>query len=913
MKRFRTALVFAAILLLVCCWTAMAEEEGNSRLSAPDQPGQEDLLNQELWRFAKGTEYEVAERHIEEVREKRQAAAVEEIELPNGWKIIPAGQQVEVGRLPEEAVFYAGKIVVLNTGYYYHKKEEKDKDKDKDKDKKKLPEVSEEPEISIVDPAAGKVVKVLYPGSLFPCAVVGADGDLYISGGYDQCVYHYDKDFKLVKKYSVNGYAAGLAPIDNDHIAVVYLVVGKTGQGMLAILNTKTGMIKNEVETGYFPHTVRYLNKKLYVTILGEDKLNVYNSEGIFKKSLPVGKTPQDICRDPEANRLYVVNTGSDNLSVVDAEKDDVVSEIAVGSRGEGFGCGPTSCAVDPVHPERLLVTLAYSNAVGIFDKNDYKPLGFIRTAWYPTKVIAVPGEDWVAVLSAKGIHARRPKGKGPLLARRPNRNGPQPIWDRSNEDEYVLTLLTGTLGIIPRDQIIETNSRDTWKKQVEAGAPISAFSDVMPHKRIRHVFFIVRENRTYDQVLGDLGKGEGDPYLTLFGEKITPNAHKLANEFVTLDNYYANGEISVLGHSYTTSGYASPFMEWLGNMSYSGRYDTYPFGSVPAVCSPKYLWDELEKKKIDYRIYGENYFLYTRAYRIIEENFKADRDPQAKQFYEQMMKVAADPDRGNELYMFYQAHPFPQPGSVDEAKELLENRHAVAREISEFLLGKGKYSLAEPPDSIDKDKLRGQIAEYIYHYPIAYRSWDLKYSDLERVRAWKADFEKQLKQIKSGHDMPKFHYIWLPNDHTAGTSSGALSPFQLVAQNDAALGIIINTISHSPIWKESLILITEDDAQNGPDHVDATRTVALAVGPCVKRGAVVRDRYDQLSMLRTIEILLGLDPLNQNDALAVPMFDIFGKNPDETAYELPQPSNQLVETDLIRYKRLLEGEKKQP
>jgi YVTN family beta-propeller protein len=589
MKRFKPGSIFAAVLLIVFCWTAMAEEQRSSRNSAPDQPGEEDILNRELWRFAKGTPYEEAERHIEEMR-KTEPAPTAEVVLPNGWKIAPAGRQFAVGRLPEEAVFYEKHIVVLNTGYY-----------------------SKEPqEISIVDPASGEV-KVLHPGSLFPCAVAGLDGDLYISGGYDQVVYRYNNKFELVQKYPVQGYAAGLAPIDQDHLAVVYLVVGIDpkyeksdiyGRGKLAILNTKTGKIEHEKEAGYFPHTVRYLNKKLYVTILGEDKLNVYDSQANLLKSLDVGKTPQDICPDPQANRLYVVNTGSDKLAVVDAGKDEVVSKIPVGSQGEGFGCGPTSCAVAG---DRLFVTLAYTNAVGIFDKREGKRLGFIPTGWYPTKVIT--GKEVVAVLSAKGIQARRPNVRG----------------------EYVLTLLKGTLGIIPPDQI-EANL-PAWTRQVEEGAPIYGFrKGIMPP--IRYVFFIVRENRTYDQVLGDLGQGNGDPYLTLFGEKITPNAHKLARQFVTLDNYFANGEISALGHSYTTSGYASPFMQLMSNMAYSHRYASYPFGCVPALNSPKYLWDVLEKKNIDYRIYGENYFLYTRAQRIIKESFEPGSDL-AKEFYD--------------------------------------------------------------------------------------------------------------------------------------------------------------------------------------------------------------------------------------------------------------------------------------
>lgn len=872
MNRLRTALILTAAWLIVCCCSVQAQELRNSQAMLPDEPGEENILNRELWRFAKGTPYEMAERHINAARQAQPKAPAAEVVLPTGWKIAPAGRQVGVGRLPEEAIFYAGHIVVLNTGYY-----------------------NKEPqEISIVDPASGQVVKVLYPGSLFPSAVAGIDDDLYISGGYDHTIYRYNNKFNLVKKYSVQGYAAGLAPLDRDHLAVVYMVVNvapksakqvQYGQGKLAILNIKTGKIESEVDAGYFPHTVRYLNGKLYVSILGEDKLNVYDTHANLLKSLQVGTTPQDLCPDPQAHRLYVVNTGSDNLSVLDTKKDEVVGRIAIGSPGYGFGCGPTSCAVDG---DRLFITLAYKNAVGVFNKRDGKCLGCIPTGWFPAKVIL--GNKWVAVLSAKGIKSRRP-----------NVNGPQPVWKMSNEDQYVLTLLKGALGIIPRAQI-ETNL-PAWTRQVKEGSPLYGFHQGLKLP-IRYVFFIVRENRTYDQVLGDLGRGNGDPYLTLFGQKITPNAHKLAKQFVTLDNYYADGEISVLGHSYTTSGYASPFLEWLGNVAYSGRFASYPFGSVPATCSPKYLWDALDAKGVDYRIYGENYFLYTRAFRIIQENFGPNSD-QAKQFYAQMMKLAADQDRGNELYRH--AYLFqPQPASVAAAERLLLESPPAARELSEFLLGND--SLVAPLRT--NAQLRRQFGAYLYHYPIAYRSWDLRYSDLDRARVWRADFENQLKH----GSVLQFQYIWLPNDHTAGTAKGALSPYQFVAQNDAALGLIIDTIAqHKAIWKQSLILVTEDDAQNGPDHVDATRTVALAAGPWVKRGAVVRDRYDQLSMLRTIEVLLGLSPINQNDAMAVPMFGIFAQHPDYTPYAMPPPSKYLTAADALRFKRFLAGGKKQP
>src|SRR5207244_10958639 len=189
---------------------------------------------------------------------------------------------------------------------------------------------------------------------------------------------------------------------------------------------------------------------------------------------------------------------------------------------------------------------------------------------------------------------------------------------------------------------------------------------------------------------------------------------------------------------------------------------------------------------------------------------------------------------------------------------------------------------------------LRRKFADYLVHYPFNYRSWDLTVSDLERAQVWKADFEKQLQRGQ----VAQLHYIWLPNDHTGGTNPKYLTPYQLVAQNDAALARIVETISHSPIWKESLILVTEDDAQDGPDHVDATRTVAFAVGPYVKRDAVVSDRYDQLSMLRTIEILLGLNSLNLSERLAVPMFGVFTETTTYKTFVPAAPSSRLAPSD---------------
>jgi YVTN family beta-propeller protein len=581
------------------------------------------------------------------------------------------------------------------------------------------------------------------------------------------------------------------------------------------------------------------------------------------------------------------VNTGADSLSVIDTQTDRVTSTISVAQRENRFGASPTSCSLDR---NQIFVTMGNTNSVAVLDRKTQKQIGLVPVGWYPTKVLT--SGDRLVVLSAKGIRARHPNPNGPPGA------GP------SRRGDYVLTLLKGAVSIIPRAEV-QKNLRP-WTDLVNRSGPV--FSPQTGFNLpIKYVFYIIKENRTYDQVLGDLGRGNGDKNLTLFGRSITPIQHQLADEYVTLDNFFCNGEISVLGHSFTTSGYASPFVEWMGNLSYSYRWNSknnpcavpqltctsggYPFGMVPAMFSPSYIWDNLDERNVDYRIYGENYFLFTRAYKILTELYGAQGEL-PKKFYTKVVDTAgAGEDRGtefNELGASYTG----RADTREHAYQLLGDT-TFAGKLSKFLTGDDSLAVALKGD----DRLRRRFADYLYHYPFSFRSWDLKTSDLDRVREWKKDFETQ---IKLDH-VAQFQYIWLPNDHTDGASKKILDPFQFVAQNDIALGRLIETIARSPIWRQSLILVEEDDAQNGPDHVDATRSIAFAAGPYVKRNAVVSDRYDQLSLLRTIELLLGLKPLNLTDSMAVPMFGIFTDRPDFKSFVAAPPSERLAGADQER------------
>ena len=856
----KIALLFGLFWLLLAAFPIFAEVE-------LDDPSQAVEINRQIWTFAKHSSFSAMQTYVKKSQERSRRP--NEIVLPTGWAIAPAGSQLQLGRMPSEGLTFAGSLVVLNNGYYR----------------------KEDAVVSFVNPDTNQVDQVLTFHSLFPSAKVGLDGDLYISGGFDGKVYRINSAFKRVKEYALPGYAAGLAPIDEKHLAVVLLFVDKEmgtyEQGALAILNTETAQVDQVIPAGIFPYAVEAANQKLYVTLEGQNKVLVFTQGEAgwsMEKQIPVGKNPTRLCAD--GGKLYVVDTGSDELSVIDTRTDAALSSISLRKQNFSFGVSPTSCLSSG---SRLYVTLANLNAVAVVDKISGKVAGYVPSGWYPTDVF-MNGRE-LCVLSAKGVRPRRPN---------PQLGGPT---KPPAETDYVLTLLNGSLGRVPLKEI-QAQLR-FYSKKVLDGSPL-----LSPEKGfkipIHHIFYVIRENRTYDQVLGDLPRGNGDPHLTVFGKGITPNQHQMAENFVTLDNFYVDGEISVLGHSFTTSGYASPFLEWLGNVGYADRLgpvdpkdktkrkNFWPYNVMPGVFSPYYLWDDLDDKGVDYRIYGEDYYLYTKPYRILMDSFGADSE-QVKKYEKTTLKLAGTDFPGTDAGKTLK--PYWDRLSTREGAEKLLLDPDFASAFSKYYLG--DESLTK--DLAENGALRARFADFLFRYVFAYRAWDLKYSDMDRVKAWKASFDQQVKDGK----VAQLHYIWLPNDHTAGLDPKSPTPFQYVAQNDAAFGFVVESIAKSPVWKDSLILSVEDDCQNGPDHVDADRTIAYAVGPYVKRGAVVSDSYDQESLLRTIELALGMNPLNMNDALAVPMMDIFTDQPDETPYVAPEPSKELRPEDLRLYQEL--------
>ncbi|MDX6638607.1 MAG: hypothetical protein QOJ01_2118, partial [Solirubrobacterales bacterium] len=348
----------------------------------------------------------------------------------------------------------------------------------------------------------------------------------------------------------------------------------------------------------------------------------------------------------------------------------------------------------------------------------------------------------------------------------------------------------------------------------------------------IQHVFYIVKENRTYDQVLGDDRRGDGDPKLTLFGKKYTPNFHALARRFPLLDHVYADSEASIDGHYWTAAGAVSDYVIRNWHQNYAGRGRPYDFGSYEVSAPPKgYLFERMLQAGISFFNYGEA---------LAGLSPFPDKDKTGAE------QATAEQVLGNSDVGLVVGTPPPLPNVCYDSD--LSNSTVLSQGAVQV------YDSSLPPGA-----------------PSGSHS---------RFACFKARFQLQLATT----GVPTFNYIVLPNDHTEGTTPGRRTPFAEVASNDWALGQIVDTISHSSIWKHSLIVVQEDDSQDGADHVDAHRIPALAISPYAKRGAVVHTRYDQISILRTVELVMGLKPKNLAEALGVPLYNAFSGAPKNSS-----------------------------
>jgi DNA-binding beta-propeller fold protein YncE len=713
--------------------------------------------------------------------------------LPNGWSIKEAGRQSRLGDFPVLAEIHPTDPVmaVLHAGYGEH-------------------------EVITVNTNNGKIIGRVSMPETFAGLTWSRDGkQLYVGGGWDDLIYRFENHQGLLSNQVKIGFPNTLA--DKKRRATAGMVLSKAGDTLwvanvvgnsLAKFKTSDGTLEGEwpLEQNSYPYGLAWdeTRQRLYVSLWGQATVLVVdsNSGGVIGR-WKSQEHPNEMLLAREGKILYVANANRNSVSVFDTEAGKPVEVIgtAIDPRAPS-GSTPSSLALN-VDETVLFVANSNTNNLAVINVSEMgasTPLGFIPTGWYPTSVRVSRDDKTLFVTNGKGQSSKA------------NRDGPNPLVPRGagGVREYIGGLFQGTMSIIPMPGPKEMAA---YSKTVYDCSPLKredpngvTASDREPNNPIpaklgapspiTHCVYIIKENRTYDQILGDLPEGNGEPSLCLFPELVTPNHHALAREFVLLDNFYVDGEVSADGHEWTMGAYASDYVERTWPLSYRGdRRIPYPSEGALEIARPfgGYLWDRAAEKGITYRSYGE----------------------------------------------------FIRNGAT----------------------------LAAPGTTTIKT-LEG-------HFDPLFRSYDLDYPDVLRADR----FLTELAECEQKGELPRLIVMRLPNDHTSGTKPGSPTPTAYVADNDLALGRVVEGLSKSQFWKSMAIFVVEDDAQNGSDHVDAHRTIAYAISPYIKRNSVDSTMYSTSSMLRTIELCLGLEPMSQFDAAARPMSHAFTEKPDLTPY----------------------------
>jgi YVTN family beta-propeller protein len=731
------------------------------------------------------------------VQAQPDAGDVKKVTLPNGWSLSPAGSQVILGDLPLNIAVtpdlkYAA---VTNNGQSTQS-------------------------VQLIRLSNQKLLDTYEVGKSWLGLVFSDDGkSLYVSGGNDNWILRFVIEneklvcrdtFKLGKPWPVKISVAGVAVNEASHR--LYTVTKENNS--LCIIATDSKKILKQIPLGGEGYTCLLSpdKKHLYCSCWGCDKVVIVTTESMeIDGSIAVGNHPNDMVIDHKGRILYVANSNDNSVSVVDLAQKKVIETL--------------NAALYPVTPEgsttnsvtlskdnkTLYVANADNNCLAVFNVTDPghgNGAGFIPTGWYPTCVRTV-GQK-ILVTNGKGLSSL-PNPRGPNPAQRTNKVLHQSgDIKKADEVQYIAGLFKGTLSIVSspdKEQLTEYTrqvyANTPYNKEIESQAH-GIQGNPIPRKTeesspIKYVFYIIKENRTYDQVLGDMPQGNGDTSLVLFGKKFTPNQHALANEFVLLDNFYVDGEVSADGHNWSLGAYATDYLEKTWPTSYGGRGGSYDAEGTRTIANNKngFLWDYCKRAGVTYRTYGE---------------FADDYKPNIP---------------------------------------VLEG-----------------------------------------HYCRYYTSWDQKVMDTTRFRQWKRDFDSLL----AINQLPRLNTLRFINDHTEGLRVGRPTPFAEVADNDLAVGLFVDYLSKSSIWKECAIFIVEDDAQNGPDHVDAHRSTGYIAGGFVKTRFIDHTPYSTSSFLRTIELILGLPPMSQYDAAAEPLWRCFDISATHAAFHSRPPQTDLFE-----------------
>ena len=736
--------------------------------------------------------------------------------LPNGWHLTPAGKQVETTDLLLNIYPLADnrRVLAACSGFNEHY-------------------------LAIVDLQEQKIVaKQPAYQSWYGLEVNAKQNKVWWSGGGASMLHTFDLDEKgLTRTSELEPDVAKLSP--KDLAALRAKLVKEKGfksgvcidesRGLFYELNINGGLLivtpiaggdAKTLDIGGRPYDIKLGegNRLLYISDWSGSQILVVDPDDMRVVSrIGVGVHPNQIAIHPEDGRVFVACASSNGVWVIDGLRGIVTETILTSLFPKApEGSTPDALAIAP-DGETLFVANADNNCVAVIDienVNRSVVKGFIPTGWYPTSIAVTPDNQKLLI----GV------GKG-------NQSKPNPIPKTERPDSeltetekviksvlpypYIGTTLSGALSIVdmPSEDQLKEYTQQVYKNcpysdELLTAAP-SSQPTAIPNKvgdpsPIKYVIYVIKENRTYDQVLGDLAtgdnpKGNGDPSLCMFPRKITPNQHKFAEQFVLLDNMYCNGQVSRDGHPWSTMAYNTDYIARDWHLTYSRRLGVDDDDEGDLSNAPSgYIWDACLRAGVSYRSYKE----YGSRVSDGSGGFKMEG------------RV---------------------PGLVGHMCPKFGVNRAGGRER-------------------DHELVNVMLEEY--------------------------------KEFVAKGNMPRLIIMSLGENHTEGTRPGAFTPEACVASNDLAVGKLVEAVSNGPLWGETAIFMIEDDAQNGPDHVDAHRTTSFVVSPWVKRQTIDSTQYSTVSMIRTIELILGLPPLSQYDAAARPMFGCFTNKPDLTPYK---------------------------
>ena len=699
--------------------------------------------------------------------------------LPTGVCLDPTGRSFDVGNMPLAMVLSpeGDRLVISLSGW-------------------------RQQGLQVIDGQSGTVLQTISQPSAFLGLAFSSDGrTLYASGGNEDVIYRYawhDKQATLTdtivlapKEPQRDGtrFPAGIAFSPDGK----RMFVAENLADTLAVVDVESKSVIQRLPTEAYPYAVVVSpTGEVYVSAWGGNTVSIFApvGNGMLKerRKVTVGRHPSALLLNKSGSRLFVASGGANSIAVVDTKTARVLTKLLdPPPAGPNQGSTPNALALSQ-DGSRLYVAEADNNAVAVFQLRTNRLVGRIPVEWYPTALLIL----------RDSLHVLNSKGKGT----RANPKFPTPdVTQPDDSTDYTLGQLNGTLTTLPASlKSVELAKLSTRVARANNWRRIQSTAKYPPFK---HVIYIIKENRTYDQVLSDLPQGDGDPSLLFFPRAVSPNHHALAERFGLFDRFFCNAEVSSQGHVWSTAAYVTDYGEKTIPSLYSSRRDPNDRDDVDEPASG-FIWNAAIRKGLKLRNYGEF------------------------------------------------GEPVPNSSPV--------RYHSVKRAL-------------EPYTSPD------------------YPAFNMRIRDQVRVDVWLKEFQ----QFVHSGNLPALQIMHLPGDHTSGGRPGMPTPKAHMADNDLALGRIVEAVSNSPYWKDTVVFVLEDDAQDGPDHVDSHRSVLLVIS-AYNRGGLIHRFVNTTDVFATMEEILGLDKLSKFDYYGRPLRDVFTNKANLTPYAALKPEQVFDE-----------------